>query len=79
MIDIYDCATDARLGSLSQADLTFLVDQLEEESVEDQDYYISEDTCDSLLSAGAPNSLMTFLRSALAGRPEMDIRWELPQ
>ena len=75
MINIYDKENGAWLGTIDEEQLQFLIDQLEEESSEDQDYYINESTLDILQEAGADPSLITMLRAALKGRTEMDIRW----
>ena len=44
MIDLYNSETNEKLGSITEADLQVLVDGLEEESAEDQDYFIDEAT-----------------------------------
>ena len=38
MIDLYNVATNQLLGTITEADLKVLVDSLEEESEQDQDY-----------------------------------------
>ena len=60
---------DDELLSRIQADL-------EEESEEDQDYYINQVTVDWLESQGADHELIALLRDALGELDEMDIRWE---
>lgn len=77
MIKLYDLQTGAPIGELTQAQLDFLISQLEEESATDTDYYINEATLDYFAQQGADASLISLLRSALAGRPDMDIRWEV--
>lgn len=76
MIKIHDVATGTPLGTLTEAQFEFLIDQLEEESDEDQDYYINHDTLDLFEGAGADAALIALLRTALGDREEMDIRWE---
>ena len=75
MISITDKDTGAPLGAITEAQLQFLQDQLEEESLKDQDYYINETTVDSFEQSGADPALVKLLRSALGGRSEMEIRW----
>lgn len=75
MIQLYDKDTKARIGSITEDNLRFLVDQLEEESGDDQDYYFTEATLDLLGKAGADTALVSLLRSALNGRAEMEVRW----
>jgi len=75
MIQLYDNETGAPLGAITEEQLRFLTDQLEEESPEDRDYYINEPTLDAFEEAGADPALLTLLRKALGEREEMEIRW----
>lgn len=75
MIQIHDKDSGARIGTLTEEQLQFLIDQLEEESGEDQDYYINETTVDLFEENGADKALIALLREALNGRTEMEIRW----
>ena len=75
MIQIHDKDSGARIGTLTEEQLQFLIGQLEEESGEDQDYYINETTVDLFEENGADKALITLLREALNGRTEMEIRW----
>lgn len=75
MPKLYDKDSGALIGSLTDSQLQFLIDQLEEETSEDQDYYINETTIDMFADRGADAALVMLLREALAGRSEMEIRW----
>ena len=75
MIQLHDTDTGASIGAITEDHLRFLIDQLEEESGEDQDYYINETTLDIFEKRGADTALLSLLRSALNGRTEMEIRW----
>ena len=75
MINLREKDTNRELGSISEAQFQFLVDQLEEESMEDNDYAISKTMLDYFESQGADPELVSLLRNALAGRDEMDIVW----
>jgi processive 1,2-diacylglycerol beta-glucosyltransferase len=75
MIKLYDAASGALVGEITAEHLAFLHAQLEEESVEDQDYYINEATLDLFAARGADPALVALLRQALGTREEMDIRW----
>ena len=75
MINLYDKESGALVGQITDAQLQFLVDQLEEESAGDTDYYINEDTLDLLEERGADAALLAALRKALGGREERDLRW----
>jgi len=76
MIDLYNAATNQLVGSVSEADLQVLIDCLEEESSEDEDYYIDEATLDVLAQGGASEQLLSLLRSAVGPSGGTDIRWQ---
>jgi hypothetical protein len=76
MIDLYNNATKQLLGSLTEADLQVLVDGLEEESLEDRDYYIDAATIDLLADGRATDHLVHLLRAALGGEEGVEIRWQ---
>jgi processive 1,2-diacylglycerol beta-glucosyltransferase len=75
MIELHDAERGTRLGTISDDQLQFLIDALEEESSTDKDYYISADTIAMLEEDGADRQLVSLLRSALGGREGVDIRW----
>lgn len=68
--------TDVEIGQISDAQLKFLVDQLEEEHDEDQDYYIDRETLELLSDNGAEPELVALLEKAIGDDEEMDIAWE---
>ena len=75
MINLREKDTDKELGSISEVQFQFLVDQLEEESMDDNDYAISKTLLDYFESQGADPELVSLLRNALGERDEMDIVW----
>ncbi len=75
MIRLFDCSSDSQIGTISEDDLQFLIDQLEEEWEDDQDYYINRDTLTLFSKNGAGAKLMRILQDALGERKEMDIKW----
>jgi hypothetical protein len=75
MIDLYNATTNQLLGSITEADLQVLKDRLEEESTEDQDYYIDAATIDLLGDGRATEHLLGLLRTALGSGEGVDIRW----
>lgn len=75
-IVLRDKDTNRDLGTITEAQLQFLQDQLEEETPEDRDYYLTEDTLDAFAEAGCDPALLDLLRRAMAGRRELEIRWE---
>ena len=76
MIRLFDTDSGAPVGEITEDQLQFLTDELEEESTEDRDYWINRDTVDMLESHGADAQLVEILRRALGQREEMEIRWE---
>jgi hypothetical protein len=65
VIRLRNAETGADLGTISPAQLDFLVEQLEEEFDADQDYYFDEGTIGMLEDAGADAGLLAMLRAAL--------------
>ncbi|HKS06519.1 MAG TPA: hypothetical protein VJR92_09430 [Gemmatimonadaceae bacterium] len=75
MITLREKDSGANVGSISDDELQFLIDALEEESSGDTDYWIDGPTIDMLEEDGAPVGLVTMLRAALRGRDGIDIVW----
>ena len=65
-----------QFDDLTEEQLQFLIDQLEEESLTDQDYYINASTLDHFEEAGADPALLSMLKNALGDNDSMDIRWQ---
>ena len=75
MVKLYDNKTNKLLGFITDEQLQVLIDQLEEESGEDQDYYLNRETLDMLARAGANGELLALLQQALGENEEGEIRW----
>jgi processive 1,2-diacylglycerol beta-glucosyltransferase len=75
MIELRDKDTGVPIGKISEEQLKFLVDHLEEEFEEDRDYYINPETLDSFEQTGSDLELVRLLRSALGTREDMEIEW----
>jgi len=75
MIELRDKQDGKVIGSVTEQQLQFLVDQLEEESRDDRDYYLNRDTLDMFAEQGIDDQLLSLLRKALADREEMEISW----
>ncbi|HSC30639.1 MAG TPA: alpha/beta hydrolase [Gemmatimonadaceae bacterium] len=76
LIQLRDKTTNALLGTIDDDDLKFLVDELEEESPTDQDYYFDSATIEMLEDDGAPATLVALLRQVLGSQDGMEMRWE---
>jgi hypothetical protein len=55
------------LGTLTAKQLDFLMENLEEEFEEDEDYFLNLDTIDYLKEQGADKDLIAILEKALTG------------
>jgi processive 1,2-diacylglycerol beta-glucosyltransferase len=75
MIELLEKDTNRSLGFITETQLQFLIDQLEEESIEDQDYSITTLLLDVFESENADPELVSILRNALGGRDEVIIVW----
>jgi hypothetical protein len=75
MIKLYDNTSGALLGTIDEKQLQFLIDAMEEEFLEDQDYAITGMTIDYLAEGGADAGLLDLLRGALCHADEVAIRW----
>lgn len=75
MVEIFDNQTGAPLGTLTDDQFQYMADRLEEESDEDQDYYVNRTTVDAFEAEGADPELVAVLRRALGNGDEAEIRW----
>ena len=76
MIKIFHKETNESLGRISETDLQFLADHLEEESIHDKDYYILRETVDRFPQLGASAKLMEVLNGGIRNGNAIEIRWE---
>ncbi len=74
MINLYD-THKRHVGTITETQLQFLQDSMEEESLEDQDYYLEAATLDYLEARGADAELLALLRGALGEHDGLTIRW----
>jgi hypothetical protein len=75
MVYVYKKSTGDLLGEIGEEDLQFLVDQMEEESMKDQDYSITNMEIAYFVENGASSELITLLRQALGEQSEVIILW----
>jgi hypothetical protein len=75
MISLRDKETGADVGTITEEQLRFLVDQLEEEFDEDRDYYINQTTLDIMEKNGVDPDLIVLLRRAVGDREGIEIEW----
>ena len=77
MYRLIDLEHDEEIGTITEDQIQFLIDNLEEEGIEDQDYYIDEDTLSFLAENGCEAELLEMLEDTLEGRGNIDIRYEM--
>jgi hypothetical protein len=75
MVKVINTQDNALIGEISDEQLQFLIDQLEEEALEDQDYAITAMTLAYFEEVGGDSALIAMLRSALGVQEEIVIRW----
>lgn len=75
MIKLYDKETDQLIGRIDETELDILRTELEEESLNDRDYYIDAATIEYLRDQEAPPHLIELLERALGERESMEIEW----
>jgi len=76
VVKLYDKATGRYLGEVTEEELQFLIDNLEEESLTDVDYYINETVLESLKEKGMSETLARLIESAMRDKGEAEIRYE---
>jgi hypothetical protein len=76
MIDLYIKGTNELLGSITEAELQYLEDSLEETSDEDRDYYVDQATIDLLADGRATNHLVHLLKKAVGSGEGVEIEWK---
>ncbi len=75
MIEIRDKSTNMPIGQISEAQLQFLIDQLEEEDLEDRDYAITSLLIQTFEAEGADPELVAMLTEALGTQETIEIVW----
>jgi processive 1,2-diacylglycerol beta-glucosyltransferase len=75
MINLREKGSERSLGQISEDQLQYLIDNLEEEWLEDQDYAITPLLLEHFEAQGADQELITLLRNSLGERDEMEIVW----
>ena len=77
MYRLLDIEHDGEIGIITEDQVQFLIDNLEEEGLEDQDYYIDPDALSFLAESGCDEELLAMLTEALEGRVNIDVRYEV--
>ncbi|HXG17772.1 MAG TPA: galactosyldiacylglycerol synthase [Methylomirabilota bacterium] len=76
MKKLYDKDTGQFIGAITEEQFAFLQDHLEEESLDDRDYYLNQAMVEALEQADADAALLRLLRRALGEKEEVEVWWE---
>ena len=76
MIRLTDAETGKLVGDVTEEQFKVLAGDLEEESVEDEDYWVDEATIDMLEEDGADPKMLAMLKAALGTREGFECRWQ---
>ena len=79
MIQLRNKDTSAPIGEITEEQLDFLIDKLEEEGVEDQDYWIDEMTLQYFQENGADPALIKLLQDAIGENEGVEIEWDFDE
>lgn len=75
MVSLTNKDSGAVIGDITEEQLQFLIDQLEEESVEDQTYWLNRTMLDVFRERGADPDLLSLLETAMGNRDDIEIEW----
>jgi hypothetical protein len=76
MIKLYEKSSGKYLGRITEEELQFLRDNMEEESLTDVDYYINRTTFDLLKQQGMSENLAKLIETAMGKKNEIEIKYE---
>lgn len=76
MPKLFNQTSGELISDITDAQLKFLIDQLEEEDSTDKDYYINGDTLAMLREADGDPELIALLEKAMGDSGEVDILWK---
>ncbi len=76
MFKLYDKETGKYLGQISDDEVQFLRDYMEEESMTDVDYYINKTIFNLLKEKGMSQNLAKLIQQAMGNKDEIEIRYE---
>ena len=75
MIELKNKDTSATIGEITEEQLDFLINMLEEEDSEDQDYWIDEMTLQYFQENGGDPALIKLLQDAIGESEGVEIEW----
>lgn len=76
MITLKNKDTGQFISSITEAELQYLIDDLEEEHNEDKDYWLNRTQLEIMKEKGADPSFIEMLESALGDNDDIEVIWE---
>ncbi len=74
---LIDIGHGNEIGIITEDQVQFLIDNLEEEGFEDHDYYIDSESLSFFAENDCDDELLAMLTDALEGRVNIDVRYEV--
>lgn len=78
MIQLYDKGRLKFLGQITEEEFEFLRDHLQEEGIDDDDYYIDQKVFEYLKENGMSSNLSKILQTALGEHESVEITFKRP-
>ena len=75
MVKLYEKKSRQYLGRISDEELQFLIDHLEEETLTDTDYYINRATLELLKAKGMSQGLAGLIEGAMGSNDDAEISY----
>ncbi|MBX7131666.1 MAG: hypothetical protein K1X67_03195 [Fimbriimonadaceae bacterium] len=75
MIRVFNKDTNAEVGTITEQQLKFLTGQMEEENVDDVDYWLHREQLEVMRANGAEEELLAVLEKALGTAEDVEITW----
>ena len=75
MIVLTNKDTGIEIGTITEAQLQFLVDQLEEGSPDDTDYWLNRAELEIFKENGADPALVALLEKGMGEAEDMEVSW----
>lgn len=75
MVTLKDKNTNAWLGSVTYAQLQFLINELKDEYKNDQEYLVNRDSLEILKFQGAEAALTKVIEKAMGDKDKVEFYW----
>ena len=76
MITLRNKETGIYIGEITEEQLKFMINELEEDYSQDRDYWLERSELDFFKESGADPELIRILENAMGGNDGIEIIWE---